>query len=184
MYVLADEFVYDETSPSCLRWRTNGRVHRKAGDVAGSFNKSLGYWQVSLHKDGHQTTMYCHIIIWILHNGDIPTGYMVDHENISRKENKIVNLRLVTRKGNLRNASKSSRNTSGITGVFSNKTNWIANSVSLDGKHITKSFSIKKYGDAAAKEMAILAREAQINDLNSMGAGYSTLHGKITKEIL
>ena len=50
---LSDRFYYDDTSPSCLRWKINVRSGRnknqlnvKVGDVAGGLNNSSGYYQV------------------------------------------------------------------------------------------------------------------------------------------
>lgn len=44
--MLPEGLVYDETSPSCLRWVKSGSGKRK-DLVAGTCNK-VGYWYVSL----------------------------------------------------------------------------------------------------------------------------------------
>lgn len=45
------------------------------------------------------------------------------------------------------------------------------------GKRKTKCFSVKKFGDEAAKLLAILYREQEIIKLISTGAGYTPRHG-------
>ena len=52
-----------------------------------------------------------------MHNGPIPDGMYIDHINHKRDDNRLVNLRLVTRIENQRNMSISKRNSSGFVGV-------------------------------------------------------------------
>nr|DAT39326.1 MAG TPA: homing endonuclease [Caudoviricetes sp.] len=39
-----------------------------------------------------------------MHHGDIPEGLMVDHINLDRSDNRIENLRLVDKSGNMQNS--------------------------------------------------------------------------------
>lgn len=48
-------------------------------------------------------------------------GLEVDHINHVRNDNRLCNLRFVTRSENLKNQSISSKNTSGVTGVYFSK---------------------------------------------------------------
>ena len=57
-----------------------------------------------------------HRIAWALHYGVNPDGF-IDHINGDPKDNRISNLRVVTRQGNQRNMKRRSNNTSGILGV-------------------------------------------------------------------
>lgn len=85
-----------------------------------------------------------------------------------------------------RNQRKRKDNTSGICGVIrqtstrGDKTyvNWQAVWKDLSGKHRSKSFSVRKYGDKFAFNMARQYREDKIKELNTHGAGYAKQHGK------
>jgi hypothetical protein len=74
--------------------------------------KSEGYTVVNL--SGRE---YVHRIIWEMHYGSIPKGMEVDHINHRRADNRLENLRLVSRQDNGRNMSKSKANKSGLPGV-------------------------------------------------------------------
>lgn len=85
----------------------------------------------------------------------------------------------------VRNISKKSNNTSGVTGVqrASIKVKgvtyeyWAATWSTLDGKNKRKWFSISKYGNDEAKELAVHHRKIMIDELNRQGAGYTDRHG-------
>jgi len=79
-----------------------------------------------------------------------------------------------------RNKSQYSSNTSGVTGVTYSKVDarWYATWVSpATGKNVSKTFSIKKYGEEQAFQLACEARAKAIQELNAQGAGYSETHG-------
>lgn len=87
-------FYYDETSPSCLRWK----VKRKAAEkdsVAGWDDQCSGYYRVQVCRRQY----FVHRIIWELFNGSIE-GQSVDHIDNDRKNNRISNLQLVSTKQN------------------------------------------------------------------------------------
>ena len=59
-----------------------------------------------------------HRLAWLYEHGEFPVkGLQIDHINHDRSDNRLVNLRVVTRSENLRNAGKSKNNISGATGV-------------------------------------------------------------------
>ena len=58
-----------------------------------------------------------HRVFWALHYGQWPDGD-IDHINGNRQDNRIANLRSVTRMENLKNSSIGRRNTSGVLGVY------------------------------------------------------------------
>lgn len=154
-------YVYDETSPTCLRWAVDiysGRWKNfknvGIGDVAGGINNS-GYYQV--RKDGKLHLV--HRVIWEMHYGPIEQGKFVDHVDGDSLNNKLSNLRIVSREGNARNTKLKQTNTSGFAGVryCKNKLKsgniaylWRAHWIELDGTQRSKAFNVAKYGEDEA----------------------------------
>lgn len=88
---------------------------------------------------------------------------VIDHINRNTLDNRKSNLRLTTNSGNQRNKSIQSNNTSGVPGVNYYKRKgrsdmWVASCKDLNGKTVSKRFSINKYGNDEAFEMAKKAR--------------------------
>lgn len=75
-----------------LYWKIKTNRNMKIGRLAGSMAGN-GYMQV--HCFGKVRLM--HRIIWEMHNGEIPEGMEIDHINHIRDDNRIENLRLVSR---------------------------------------------------------------------------------------
>lgn len=180
---LKDYLVYDETSPSGLRWikRTSLGSKIKSGDVAGSLDKSDGYWKLHAFGDSYKN----HRIIWYLHNGEIPEELWIDHMNGIRSDNRIGNLRLVVPALNGRNKAINKNNKTGHTGVaYSEFVNhrgtlirrYVVTAV-LNRKYKTRSFSCEKYGDDLALKLALAERDRLITEFNEQGAGYTERHG-------
>lgn len=182
-------FYYDETSPSCLRWkvdRVSGRyanhVHVKKHDIAGTLSSS-GYYSVKLNNKLY----LCHRIIYEMRSWDVLTkSDQIDHKNQDKLDNKWSNLKKVSVSENYRNFPKRKDNTSGMVGVtiISNgQGSWYcsANWNTLGGKHVNKRFSISKLGIMVAFRDAVIYRQKMIEELNSQGAGYTERHGKETK---
>ena len=106
--ILLSQLRYDNGTLYWKEWKKGRKHSLKAGTV-----NSNGY--IKLTVDGVQ--LYAHRVIWIMHNGEIPPGMEIDHLNHDRTDNRIENLRLVTRVVNGRNLSVPSNNTSGHIGV-------------------------------------------------------------------
>ncbi len=87
------------------------------------------------------------------------------------------NIRWETPDQQARNKTKHSNNTSGVTGVHRGKYSWVAVTSQLDGTHKSKSFSVNKYGNDLAFDMAVAERNKMIDELNEQGAGYAQEHG-------
>jgi hypothetical protein len=89
-------------------------------------------------------------------------GLVCDHKNRCRYDNRQGNLRIITPRQNLRNITKQTNNTSGKNGVNFNIGNqaWCAFINNNNNVKLTKSFSINRYGDAEAKQMALDQRLA------------------------
>ena len=99
-----------------------------------------------------------HRIIWELHNGGIPDGKEIDHINGDKSDNRIGNLRVVTRSENLLNRKLARDNTSGFIGVSFDKirNKWQAK-VQFDGKLIF-------FGRFSCPTAAALGRERFIEE--------------------
>lgn len=77
-----------------------------------------------------------HRVAWAMHYGSCPDGE-VDHINMVRDDNRIVNLRLATPSNNRMNRGSQKNNTSGYKGVFWQKLRgkWMAQ-IQIDGRAI------------------------------------------------
>ncbi len=73
-----------------------GRV--KSGELSGTLDnsKGKGYYRVKLYAKSY----YVHRIIYIMHHGHIPRNLVIDHINRDKTDNRIENLRVVTRMKN------------------------------------------------------------------------------------
>lgn len=75
-----------------------GATHKKMGC------KNLsGYIVCTLHWNGQRKQIKLHRLIWLATWGEIPDGYMPDHKNRIKDDNRVANLRLVTAQGNAAN---------------------------------------------------------------------------------
>lgn len=88
----------------------------KAGDVAGTLDKSTGY--LRFHIDGKH--YYCHRMAWLYVYGILPL-MQIDHINGIRTDNRLFNLREASNYENCLNNSLRSNNTSGYIGVSYSK---------------------------------------------------------------
>jgi hypothetical protein len=126
---LRELFSYDPLTGILTRLTT-----RHAGKPCGTlFN--TGHLQVGV--DGRMTGV--HRIAWALHSGQYPT-IEVDHINGDGSDNRLCNLRLATSSQNNQNRRLSTRNKTGVKGVFRVKRGkpWRV-SVCVNGKyHITQ----------------------------------------------
>lgn len=112
-----------------LFWKKS-RGHVAAGSIAGNVNGN-GYMQVGFEGRHHMVAR----IIWEMHNGPIPEGMEVDHEDRDRENNLIGNLRLLDRSGNALNRDMQSNNKLGIKGVYHDGRKFVA-AFQVKGKHI------------------------------------------------
>lgn len=131
----------------------SGIIYDKYGKPLSKINKS-GYY-VTTYK-GKQ--ILAHRLAWYLHYGVFPIGEL-DHINSNRADNRIVNLREVTRQQNMLNRLKGTNNTSGIKGVSKFRDKWIVR-ISINGKY--KSFGI--YEDIELAELVASEVRAKYHD--------------------
>ena len=106
-------FTYDRET-GVLYWRIRDRNTIRHKYVAGSIKGAKdGYRRVGIKGKNYRE----HRIIMMLCFGHIPENAEIDHINHVRDDNRLVNLRFVTRGENLKNQSVSSKSTTGIMGV-------------------------------------------------------------------
>lgn len=95
-----------------LTWKVKTSKSVKIGDVAG-FKNSKGHLQVGINRIKY----LAHRIIWIMCEGEIPSGYEIDHINMIKNDNRLSNLRLSTSSQNGMNKNTHKDNKSGIKGL-------------------------------------------------------------------
>ena len=141
----------DLFAPGNRTAESNCRVWNKLyeGKEALTSYSSEGY----LHGTLLGKRVYSHRLIWAIENGEFP-ACDIDHINGVRDDNRIENLRSVSRLENTRNAKAPKGNVSGVVGVrwVSASGKWMA-SIGLMGK-------TKYLGAFANKSDAIDARKA------------------------
>lgn len=118
---------------------SDGKIHYKikrkgckfpAGHEAGCKSEQIGYKIVMVSRKFH----FVHRIIWEMHNGNVPEGMEIDHINGIRDDNRIENLRCVTKGENALNKRMTKRNKSGVTGVcFDKRTGLYLSQISKKG---------------------------------------------------
>lgn len=110
-------FTYDRET-GVIKWRKRMAGGGQHGNlVAGGTSSSDGYARVCFKGKKYLV----HRIAMLLAYGFCDDRLEIDHINHVRDDNRLANLRFVTRTGNLRNQSISSRNTTGVTGVYYRK---------------------------------------------------------------
>lgn len=168
-----DWFYYDESSPSCVRWKVKREMFypyykllNDVDDVAGKRDRK-GYWLISVRgliEKGVKSNFLCHrVICSLLELGDIE-NCDVDHIDGNTSNNLAENLRVCSRSENCRNRKKlDGKLGSGVSVCVkkhppphSDKTTkyYLARYTDLQGVRRNKHFSVKKYGEEAAFEMA------------------------------
>ncbi|MEX9566100.1 HNH endonuclease [Morganella morganii] len=96
---------------SGLFFWNESRGKAKKGDKAG-YVMSNGYIGISFNKRIYKA----HRLAWFFMNGEMP-ALEIDHINCDKSDNRICNLREVSRTENIRNRGMHKRNSSGVKGV-------------------------------------------------------------------
>ena len=138
---------YDQET-GIFTWKVRTANQVKVGDVAGS-QDGLGYLRIMVCSRRYKA----HRLAWLYMHGEWPK-LNIDHINRNPSDNRLVNLRDVSHKQNMQNASKPSNNTSGHTGVYWHKqsSKWQA--------QIAHNQKIIHLGLFATLEEAVSARKA------------------------
>lgn len=111
-------------------WKeSHGKVH--AGTIAGSLG-AKGY--IYLSFDSKKRVFRAHRVLWFYVHGVWPASD-VDHANLDKSDNRILNLRIATRGQNNINALAHRNNTSGRMGIsWCSQTNKWKAYLKVDGK--------------------------------------------------
>jgi len=107
---LRKRLTYDPQT-GVFRWRRR-RGPRAAGAVAGHTCQRQGYVVITLDGRHHPAGR----IAWAISHGAWPTGE-IDHKNGNKSDNRLANLRDVTKSLNMANVGRRKTNTSGFKGV-------------------------------------------------------------------
>lgn len=100
-----------------IRWKISRSNIVKVGDVAGGISPSTGYVRLAVDKK----QLAGHRVAWALHYGEWPKG-VIDHINHVRTDNRIANLRDVSKQVNCINRKTAQSNKNGLPlGVFLDK---------------------------------------------------------------
>lgn len=90
----SDYVYYDETSPTCLRWKVDRNQAVEIGSKAGGFERDeygkIVKAEVQIEGKGHSVNR----VVWALFNGNIRRGQLVLYIDGNKGNNKISNLRL------------------------------------------------------------------------------------------
>lgn len=141
-------------------------------------NGRNGYIRISRNNK----VQYLHRWIWEQLFGPIPEGWQIDHINGVKTDNRIENLRCIPQAAQLRNRKRGSNNNSGVLGVSRWETTrrgdqkvsmWRAVAIDQSGKQVIKAFSIAKYGEIEAFNLACAARKEMCEQFN-----YHPNHGR------
>jgi len=110
-YARAAEVLEYTPETGRFRWRIDKGTRARKGVSAGSIN-GHGYYTIQI--DGVKYA--AHRLAWLLTTGEWPTGE-IDHINGLRYDNRVSNLRDVTRGQNLQNMYTQTSNSAGVRGV-------------------------------------------------------------------
>jgi len=139
-----------------LFWKERKDAHFKKGNEI-NLRDPYGYLYFQLNKHRYKV----HRVIWAMFNGKIPEGFVVDHINQIRDDNRIENLRLATLSQNHKNSNfKRSNATSKYIGVSFSRTErkWLAQ-INFPGERKTTRIGCFSEEEEAALAYNDFARE-------------------------
>lgn len=164
---------FEEISPGVLVWKmAKKNSHMKQGDIVGWID-DRGYCRITWNEDGERYTLFRHHIVWVMHNGTIPDGMVINHIKSVDYGDDITNLELVTPDDNnsvFKRVKVNKRNQCGEAGVRERKDRegglkWQAG-VTVDGKTISLGHFLTKEEAVAARELFIKTKKVPSKKLN------------------
>ena len=106
-------FTYTNELGTRLAVSRDGRVYTNRHRVSPGSKRGHGYYGVTI--DNH--TIYIHHLVYEMFVERIPDGMEIDHINTDTHDNRVENLRAVTKSGNMRNPITRERNLSQLGSV-------------------------------------------------------------------
>ena len=103
---------YDPATGVFTNAQKRGRCHRAVPNSPAGYARKDKYLIIQLASRKY----YAHHLAWLYGHGALPSA-QVDHIDRNPANNRLANLRLVTRSENVHNSSPSRKNTSGYRGV-------------------------------------------------------------------
>lgn len=146
-----------ESETGKIFWRTD-RGRAKAGQEAGN-KKRDGYRSVVVNYRSCQS----HLLAWLLHHGTWP-NQDIDHINGVKDDNRIANLREVTKSENGQNQHRAnSANKTGFLGVSRHHSKFVA-TIKLNGKQ----HRIGRFDTAEAAHQAYIAAKRRLHPAGTL----------------
>ncbi len=110
--------------------------NNRLGRVVGG--KNVGYLTVWVNDDGRRKRILAHRLAWALHYGQwVTLPAEIDHVNGNRSDNRLGNLRIVSRQVQMRNVPIGRNNKTGATGVsYCKQTKRYAATININRKQI------------------------------------------------
>jgi hypothetical protein len=109
-----------DPSTGIFTWKIARMRGHVPGVIAGSPGRD-GYWTIMVDGKAYKA----HRLAWLLHTGKWPK-HQIDHINRIRDDNRIENLRVVTKSQNQINSEMYRNNKSGYRGVHFQNGKWVA----------------------------------------------------------
>ena len=143
------ELLHYDPDTGVFTWRKKMARRVKIGDEAGCRHSS-GYILIQAAGKLYRA----HRLAWLYINGSWPSN-QIDHINQNKSDNRIKNLRDVTKSINMRNTKKSKNNSSGITGVSwaANRNKWVAY-ITVNNRRYPLGYFDCRYKAASARHLA------------------------------
>jgi hypothetical protein len=118
-------------------YHENGHLILKGKNIPSGQNYQ-GYYQIRITQPSGKPKGYlAHRMIWLFHHGYLKPNSIIDHIDGNTSNNRIENLREVTKSQNMWNCKISAYNTSGVKGItFVKKLNKWKAQFKCDGKHV------------------------------------------------
>lgn len=132
-------------------WLVDSKHRKTKGKIAGSLGAN-GYVVIVINVKAYKA----HRLAWLYVHGKWPEK-LIDHINMVRDDNRLLNLREATHAQNMSNRKKKSNNTSGYIGVSKHRNKWSA--------YVRKDNVQMHIGLYSSPEEASIAREEKARQL-------------------